>query len=307
MKKLLFLGVNKKTHTTQRIIEELNKIGLNFDFFKWSELVFESGALWARNKKIYLAAYSAAFLDSPGYNLVEKGLPRSRKKIVTSINLSNELHLIGRILQNKGKFIINGKAILKYPYYNKFSQSCIFGLKDIPSIKTIHISDNEPKKIQKVLAKFRFRYPIVVKKSSGGLGLGVFKVENKKELGVFLKNKRHINLVYQPYLKNDGDYRILVLGGKSLGIIKRKSAVGKWKNNFALGGSVEKYKDLKMERFAEKACRALKLDLAGVDVFKIKNKYFVIEINLFPCFEGFEKVYPEVNVARKIIEMLVKK
>lgn len=81
MKKLLFLGVNKKTHTTQRIIEELNKIGLNFDFFKWSELVFESGALWARNKKIYLAAYSAAFLDSPGYNLVEKGLPRSKKRL----------------------------------------------------------------------------------------------------------------------------------------------------------------------------------------------------------------------------------
>jgi ribosomal protein S6--L-glutamate ligase len=94
------------------------------------------------------------------------------------------------------------------------------------------------------------------------------------------------------------------LGGKSLGIMKRKAAAGKWKNNFALGGSVEKYEDPKMERFAERACRALKLDLAGVDVFKVKNKYLVIEINLFPCFEGFEKVHPEVNVAHKIIGLL---
>ncbi len=33
MKKLLFVRVSEKTHTAQRIIKELNKISLNFDFF----------------------------------------------------------------------------------------------------------------------------------------------------------------------------------------------------------------------------------------------------------------------------------
>ncbi|MFA5926112.1 MAG: hypothetical protein WC831_04210 [Parcubacteria group bacterium] len=304
MKKLLLIGVSEKTHTIQRIVEELKKVGFNFDFFRWSELVFTSGVLWAKNKKIDLGAYSAALLDSPGYNLVQKNPFGLRKKVIASINLSNELNLIGSILRDKAKFIVNGEAILKYPYYNKFSQSYIFGLKNIPSIKTIHVSDNEPEKVQKILTKFHFRYPIVVKKSSGGMGLGVFKVGSKKELGTFLKNKRSANLVFQPYLKNDGDYRVLVLAGKSLGIMKRKAASGKWKNNFALGGSVEKYIDPEMERFSEKVCRDLKLDLAGLDVFKIKNKYLVIEVNLFPCFEGFEKVHPGVNVAKKIVNLL---
>lgn len=307
MKKLLLIGVNKKTHTVQRITDEISKIGLAFNFFKWSDLIFESASLWARNKRINLAGYSAAFLDSPGYNLVQRNSSGSRKKIVASINLSNELHLIGNILRDKGKFIVNGEAIIKYPYYNKFSQSYIFGLKNIPSIETVHVSDNNPKKVQEAFAKFGFRYPVVTKKSSGGLGLGVFRIKNRKELEVFLRNRRDSNLVYQPYLKNDGDFRILVLDGKSLGIMKRKAAAGKWKNNFALGGSIEKYGDPKMELFAEKACRALKLDFAGVDVFKIKNKYLVIEINLFPCFEGFEKVHPDVNVAEKIINLLKNK
>jgi RimK family alpha-L-glutamate ligase len=306
MKGLILIGVNEKTHTIKRISNELTKSGLFFDFFKWGDLVFESASLWAKNKRLNLDAYSAAFLDSPGYDLVQRKSSGSRKKIIASISLPNELYLIGNILQNKGKFTINGRAILKYPYYNKFSQSYFFGLKSIPSIKTIHIGDNEPTKVQNILKKFGFRFPVVVKKSTGGLGLGVYKVENKKELGIFLKNKRGLNLVYQPYLKNDGDYRVLVLNGKSLGIIKRKAAAGGWKNNFALGGSVEKYNDPKMERFAEMACCALNLDLAGVDIFKIKNKYIVIEINIFPCFEGFEKVFPEINVAERIIRLMTK-
>ena len=31
----------------------------------------------------------------------------------------------------------------------------------------------------------------------------------------------------------------------------------------------------------------------------------VIEINLFACFEGFEKTFPEIDVAEKIVDTLI--
>ncbi len=304
MKKILLFGINKKIHTIDRIVKELKCDKLKYDFIKWGDLIFKPRGLKLKNKKINLDEYSAAFFDVPSYAIVKKGVKSEEKKIL--IRLTSELYSTANFLKDAGIFFINEKVILRYPFYDKFFQSQIFFQNKIPAISTIHLGDNKVEKVEKVLGGDGFKYPIVIKKSRGGMGAGVFKIDNISELKNFLKDKRNWNLIYQPFVKNNCDYRVLVCGGKSLGIMKRTATKNTWKNNFALGGLVEKYSDAKMEKFAEDVCRKIGFDLAGVDIIKDGRRYFVIEVNAFPCFEGFESVYPEINVAREIVKLISK-
>lgn len=303
MKKILLFGINKKIHTIKRIIKELERKQLKYDFVKWGDLVFSSGELRIKNKKIHLDNYDAAFFDVPSYTIVKEN---TKLEGETFFRLTSEFHSIANSMRNAGIYFVNKNIILKYPHYDKFCQSQIFFQNKIPTIPTIHLSDNKLKKAEKALKNAGFEYPVVIKKSRGGMGLGVFKVDNISELESFLKDKRNWNLIYQPYIENNCDFRVFVCGGKSLGVMKRVATKGTWKNNFALGGSVDRYMDTEMEKFAEDVCKKIGFNLAGVDVIKSDGKYIILEVNAFPCFEGFESVYPEVNVAEKVVKIISK-
>jgi RimK family alpha-L-glutamate ligase len=303
MRKILLVGINEKIHTTQRIIDELKKRRVAFDFIKWGSLIFSDKQISSDGKKIDFDHCAWAFFDIPSYTVISKK-NNATKRI--NFRLFNELAIFSEYLLEKGVRLVNGGFFIKHPYYNKFTQSQMFPKLSIPSITTVHPIDNNWEKIEETLFREKISFPLVIKKSEGGMGQFVWKAGNAAELKSFLKNKRNESFVYQPFLKNDGDYRVLVVNGKSLGIMKRKARGKEWKNNFALGGSIEKYQDKKMETFAEKTCRKMGLEYAGVDIFKIKGKYLIVEINVFACFEGFEKIYPEINIASKIIDCIIK-
>jgi RimK family alpha-L-glutamate ligase len=298
MKKILIIGVNKKDHTIRRLHQELRRLKIKSDFISWKDLAFGSYTLINDAKVIDVSKYKAAFLDSPCYSVLKKG-----KKLF--FDLTNELHFLTAFLLEKNVPVINGKIFINYPYHDKFNQSQIFALENIPTIPTTHFVDNSVEQISRKLDILGLRYPLVIKESNTGMGRGVYRVNDLVELGSLLKNRRDKNLIFQPYIENDCDYRIIVCGGKSLGIMKRTAAKGNWKNNFSLGGHIEKYTESTMERFSESVCKKIGLDLAGIDVFKTgEQAYQIIEINLFPGFEGFEKVHPGVNIAREIVIFL---
>jgi len=297
MKKILLIGISENLRITTRIMEEAARSNHSVCFIKWRSLVFRKDGLYSDDKEIYPGDYSLVFLDIPIYDVVTD----KEKGVRLPFDLCNECCLLLKIFRKNKVPVINGEFILKNQYYNKFTQALIFSEHKIPSIPTVHFADNNPQKMPALLRKANFNFPLVVKESFGGMGKDVWKMKNKKELTAFFEQKRNTNYVIQPYVKNDGDYRVLIIGGKSLGIMKRKARKGEWKNNFALGGKIEAYKDKKMERFAEKACKKIGLDYAGVDILKGDGKYLVIEINVFARFEGFEKTFPGVNVPRAII------
>ena len=89
--------------------------------------------------------------------------------------------------------------------------------------------------------------------------------------------------------------------------MKRSAQKDEWRNNFALGGKVTTHKDPKMELFAEKVCRKMGIDYAGVDILKTAKGYLVIEVNSFARFEGFEKTYPEKNIGALVVKYLLSK
>jgi RimK family alpha-L-glutamate ligase len=303
MKKILIFGVSEKTHTILRIIDECKKAELPFKLFKWSSLSFRDNKIYSQKKLIDTSLFSAVFFDVPSYYAFSV----HKKKNKIAFDLDNELIVLLGHLKKKNVFAINREALLEYPYYNKFTQAFTFSDKKIKTIPTLHLVDNKPEKVLATLKNNDFKFPIVVKESNGGLGEQVWKAKSKNELEKIIAKKRNTNLIYQPFLKNQGDFRVLVIGGKSLGIMKRVAQKNEWRNNFALGGKIIPYFDKKMEKFAEDACKKMNLQYAGVDVFKSGGKYLVIEVNIFARFEGFERTYPQKNVAGEIVKLLKKK
>lgn len=296
--RILLIVRGEKAYSAKRIKAELKKKKIDSTVLRWGDLRFFEGRIYRNNKKIELKKYKTIFFQSPLYYAVKGG------KILHVFKLANELSLIVRMLEESGSGIVNQKIVSNYPYYDKFNQAYIFKKHKIPSIPTMHLADNKMDKVESALKNVKISYPLVVKESFGGAGDGVYMAKTREQLKKIINNKRSRNLIFQPFIKNDGDYRVIVCGGKSLGIMKRVAKKSEWRNNFSQGATVEQHKDARMERFAEKICRKIGFDYAGVDILKIKNKFLVIEINIVPDFKGFECVYPKINVAEKIVKML---
>ena len=166
----------------------------------------------------------------------------------------------------------------------------------------------------KLVSKDYFSFPFIIKGSGGDRGTRVYIVHNQNELDSLVSELRPSEInegrryMAQEYIENDGDYRVLVLGKKVLGIMKRSSqSKDEFRNNYSAGGSVE-VADLpdEIKELAVKAANVCGLMVAGVDVaFRDfdKNKAVIWEVNKGPQFKGFMKA-TGIDVPAEIIKFL---
>jgi RimK family alpha-L-glutamate ligase len=169
---------------------------------------------------------------------------------------------------------------------------------------------------EKILeGNYKFNFPVIVKGSGGDRGTRVFKADNLKQLEKLVRRLRKTETeegrryLLQEYIENDGDFRVLVLGEKVLGVMKRASAKkGEFRNNYSAGGRVE-VADLpgEVKELAVRAAKICGLAVAGVDVafrdFDIK-KPVIWEVNKGPQFKGFMKA-TGIDVPTEIVKYLV--
>ena len=151
-------------------------------------------------------------------------------------------------------------------------------------------------------------FPCVVKVVTGSYGEGVYLCEKKrdyKKLMEFIDNLGNKKtMVVQEYLNDHPgeDLRVLVIGGKVVGAMKRTAPDGDFRANITNGGTGENYPlTEEIEYLARETARALNLDIAGVDLLFDKRGFRVCEANSNPGFGGFEK-YCSVDVADIITE-----
>ena len=160
-----------------------------------------------------------------------------------------------------------------------------------------------------------FQFPIIVKGSGGDRGTRVYKADNLEEMEKLVRDLRKSETedgrryMLQEFIPNDGDYRVLVLGEKVLGIMKRSSqSKDEFKNNYSAGGKVE-VADLpeEIKQLAVKAAKVCGLAVAGVDVaFRDNdlNKPIIWEVNKGPQFKGFMQA-TGIDVPAEIVKFLV--
>jgi RimK family alpha-L-glutamate ligase len=209
-----------------------------------------------------------------------------------------------RILREK-IFCVNEKGYLGWTRMGKIAQHGVFLENNIPVVPTKIFYTRE-----QILGD-ELEYPIIAKHERGYQGKSVRKFENRKEMEEFVNKINEKNLgmfLWQKYLPTKWDIRVIVVGGRAIGGMKR-SAVGKeFRSNFSLGGEVEKWNLNEEERdLAEKVAKVCGLDYAGVDIMKDENdKNYILEVNRQCQFQGFEKA-TGINVAKTIVEMINRK
>ena len=213
-----------------------------------------------------------------------------------------------------GTSVIRHFESLNIPVVN--SSECINTVKDklyfhqmmqkggMPTPKTMFVKNPvNCKLVEKTVG-----FPCVVKVLTGSYGKGVYlssSRSNFKDLMEMIHNiKTDEGILVQEYIKsNPGeDLRVIVVGGKVLGAMKRSSKDGSFKANISRGGKAENYKlNETIEELAINTCALLNLEVGGVDILFDGSGYKLCEANSAPGFKEFKKT-TEINVAKAIID-----
>lgn len=153
------------------------------------------------------------------------------------------------------------------------------------------------------------KLPCIYKTSLGSLGSHVYLIDKKSDIEQVIKdNKKYNRYIFQEYIPNDFDYRVVIANGQSTSVCKRTRITDKYRNNVALGASEDFIKIKNVPKdvldIAIKSANALKLKWAGVDVVTDKDtgRNYILEVNRRP---GLTEKSSETIAAYRYIKGLV--
>jgi len=161
-------------------------------------------------------------------------------------------------------------------------------------------------------ANIELDYPCVLKIPDSCFSQGVFLVNNKYELLKLLKSNSEINtqLLMQPYMPTEFDWRICIFKRKILFVVKYYMADDDWKiikydrQGGYINGRHEAITNLSLPIYhaANQCLQFLDNGLYGIDIKEINHQPYVIEINDNPSIDhGIEDTIKEDKVYDTII------
>jgi ribosomal protein S6--L-glutamate ligase len=147
--------------------------------------------------------------------------------------------------------------------------------------------------------------PVILKLLSGTHGKGVMLGRDLDEIQASLDTVWALNqtLLIQEYVREcaGADIRVMVIGGRVFGAMRRSAKLGGFRANVHQGAAVAEHPlDEELEWLALRCSEVLGLEIAGVDLVRGKDGYSVIEVNSAPGFEGFERATGK-NVASAML------
>ena len=208
-----------------------------------------------------------------------------------------------RQFQNAGVTVINTADSIEISK-DKLEASQILSKHKIPIPKTMMVRFPVNDKI----VEKEIGFPCVVKLITGSYGDGVHLCEKRKDfvkLMDFVENLGSSKtMLVQEYLgeRPGEDLRVLVIGGKVIGAMRRTAPEGDFRANISSGGTGQSFELTdEIEFIALETVRALDLTIAGVDLLFDKDGFKVCEANSNPGFLGFE-TYCGIDVANLITD-----
>lgn len=210
------------------------------------------------------------------------------------------------ILDKRGKFIIN-RSVIDYPavIFKQFQQEYIkevsSNIKTIPTFTFMNKSD-----LRKAINSNSLKFPFIKKPNLGAKGEGIKLIKKLEDLDL-LEDEEVFKSVFQNFIKNDGDYRVLVIGGRPVDVIKRVGEESSFVNNVSMGGRALIIKEGKMKtellKIAAQVAATFNLGFCGVDIIQDEDngELYFLELNTVPQWEGFQKC-TGINIAQKLLE-----
>lgn len=208
-------------------------------------------------------------------------------------------------LYDNGKTLVDGPISKKLYTNTKLSHFIDLHKNNLPSPNTIYVKNLKSADLNK------FKSPFLIKDIYGSHGEGIYKIKSREHVSITAKKRRLDRFFVQEFI-NGTDHRIIVVGKKVIGVIKKIPKKGDFKSNISRGGKAfpvkDKVKITELGNLAITAAQNCGLEIAGVDIMEDKKgKKFVLEVNRLPQFAGeiFEKP-TGANVAKEIIIYLEK-
>ena len=144
----------------------------------------------------------------------------------------------------------------------------------------------------------RLGYPLVAKESFGSWGMDVELIQNERELAETAEKFRMSPHLYQKYISahKGEDYRVIVVGGKAIAVMKRENPRD-FRSNIECGGRGSRAEvPAEFLAQAERCAEILGLDYCGVDILDAGGTPVVCEVNSNAFFNEAEKV-TGINIA----------
>lgn len=278
--KTLLVG-NTKCHAATRLREEFTKRGLQFDAVSPSDVIFSV----ADNHTSITTNSGRDIYDYDVY--LFRGLGKRAR----------EMAVIANYLRNQNKVIVEDVFATRAAYFDKFSPTMVDDGIPVIDYKLIFSSNGN------ILDTVEF--PIIAKSLEGSMGIRVRLLRTRAELNEFIE-KFDFPILLQKYIPITFDYRVIVVDGVALGVMKRYNE-GEDFLTVRSGGRREcvELPPHALE-LATHCARVAGLSVAGVDILEHEGEYYRIEVNMSPQFRTFERV-TECNVAGAICEMLQRK
>lgn len=298
MKKILLLtSVPLKGEKPHYLSEEAfgNKLRAQLDETKYSltmaalpDLIYQTGtktSIWHPVEGYDLADFDAIIVRKVGHSL-ELGIAVAHYAHAKNITFTDEY------------LLTNGNG--------KLACAFIRALHGLPVPDTLY----GPSKY--ILERQLTTFPVIVKADIGHAGQDNYLVQNEDEYKQLLENQKQM-MVTQPYIENDGDYRILVINHKPKLAILRQKATGSHLNNTSQGGSAKIVEVTTLsERLREDAMRASRLEkveVAGVDMIVDKQTglHKILEVNRAPQIPSGSFIDEKITVYADFIKETVDK
>lgn len=192
-------------------------------------------------------------------------------------------------------------------YYQQQTLASTPGLKNY-AILTYRVKGKT--QFQQLIDTGRLSLPIIAKPNSGCRGEGIILI---RQVSDFEKLERPAgNYVLQEYIENNGDWRVIVVGGRPIGAMKRVAQEGAFLNNISQGAHATTEEDpevLKLlYKLAPRVAAQFHLRFCGVDIIRDERtgEYKILEVNTVPQWMnqyGFTNV-TGVSVAQKLAEYM---
>jgi len=218
------------------------------------------------------------------------------------VSLIKQFELAGITVVNKHYAVRSSK--------DKVKNIQVLQKNNIPTPRTIVVRSAQ---MLEDVVKEIGKYPLILKTSSGSLGVGVMIIESKRAMQSIvemLHGQRHISLVIQEYIKESSgkDIRAFVVGNKVIAAMERVARKrGEFRSNFSLGGKIQEIELTAEEnKLALNAANACKLEMAGVDIIRTNSGPKILEVNSNPGIEGITEA-TDKDISGAIIKYCVKK
>lgn len=196
------------------------------------------------------------------------------------------------VVHHLNKTMMVNEAVFRQPavaekYYQQQAIAAMSALSEY-AIPTFMVRSKSS--LQKIITRGDLKFPVIAKPNNGSRGEGIHLLEKPEDIA---KLDRPIEeYVLQGFMENDGDWRVVVMGGRPLGAMKRVAQDGGYLNNVSRGAYSFKETDEatlgELFALAPKVAALFRLRFCGVDLIRDRatGSLKILEVNTAPQWTG---------------------